>query len=331
MAMKLPKKLSLAQIPTPIQPMKGIGEEIGVKNLFVKRDDMTALGMSGNKVRKLEYLLAEALRKKATTVITCGATQSNHARATAVACIQLGLKPHLVLRGRKFEISEGNLFLDKLIGASFHFITPKEYKKVDSIMEREAKKLERNGEKPYIVPMGGSNDIGLLGYVEAAQEIKAQEQQLKKRFDYIVTAVGSGGTLGGLILGKKIAGLSGKIIGVNVSDTAEKFKIRVLELMSQARKRFKISGIKIEDEDVCIFDGYVGPGYGIPAEETIQTIKQVARTEGIFLDPAYTAKAFYGMMQEIEKGNIDKKGNFLFVHTGGIFGLLAQREHFDFL
>lgn len=326
-----PKRLSLARVPTPIQPMSRLGKEYGIKGLYVKRDDLTGIGLSGNKVRKLEFLFAEALRKKATTVITCGGIQSNHARATTIAAVQLGLKPFLVLRGRKYEISEGNLFLDKLLGANILFITPEEYKNVNSIMQREAKKLQKKGEKVYIIPEGGSNELGLMGYVEAMREVKAQEKELKKTFDYLVTAVGSGGTLAGMALGKKIFGLRGEILGVNVCDDAAFFTKKVLDLVSKACKRFKISRMNITEEDFRILDGYVGPGYSIPTDENIELIKQAARSEGIVLDPVYTSKAFYGMLKEIEKGSLKKNANILFIHTGGIFGLLAQREHFDFL
>lgn len=331
MAFSPPKKLSLAHIPTPIQSLERTAEKLGVKGLYVKRDDLTGVGVSGNKIRKLEYLLAEALRKKATTVITCGGIQSNHARATAVAAIQLGLQPVLFLRGKKFVISEGNLFLDKLLRARIRFITPEEYKRVDRLMEREAKNLERKGEKPYVIPEGGSNELGLLGYVDAMREIKAQERRLGVKFDYYVTAVGSGGTLSGMVLGAKLARMRGRAIGFNVCDDAEHFVERTQEQMSKACKRWKIDKVACSPKQYQIIDGYVGPGYAVPAEANIRVIKEVARTEGIFLDPVYTSKAFYGMMREIEKGTLDRNAKYLFIHTGGIFGLLAQREQFDFL
>jgi len=331
MAFSPPKKLSLAHIPTPIQSLERTAEKLGVKGLYVKRDDLTGVGVSGNKIRKLEYLLAEALRKKATTVITCGGIQSNHARATAVAAIQLGLQPVLFLRGKKFVISEGNLFLDKLLRARLRFITPEEYKRVDRLMEREAKNLERKGEKPYVIPEGGSNELGLLGYIDAMREVKAQERRLGVKFDYYVTAVGSGGTLSGMVLGTKLARMRGRVVGFNVCDDAEHFVERTQELMSKACKRWKIDKVACGPKQYQIIDGYVGPGYAIPAEANIRVIKEVARTEGIFLDPVYTSKAFYGMMREIEKETLDRKANYLFIHTGGIFGLLAQREQFDFL
>jgi len=331
MAFQPPKKLSLARVPTPIQPLKRFGKEFGAANLFVKRDDLTALGMSGNKVRKLEYLLGEAVKKKATTVITCGGVQSNHARATAVACTQMGLKCLLVLRGKKFEISEGNLFLDKLLKARIKFVSHEEFKKVDAIMAREAKSLERKGEKPYIIPLGGSNDLGVLGYIEAMKEVKTQQKQLGVQFDYYVTAVGSGGTLGGMILGKKLAKLGGEPIGFNVSNTAVTFEKSIYSMLQSAIKRWKMKPLKVEPKEIRVIDGYVGPGYAIPYESNLQMIKRIARLEGLFLDPVYTSKAFLGMIREIEKGTLKKKANYLFIHTGGIFGLLAQREHFDFL
>jgi len=331
MAFKAPKKLDLALKPTPIQPLDWWRKELGVSGLFVKRDDLTGIDLTGNKIRKLEYLLAEAKRKKASIVLTCGGIQSNHARATALAALQLGMKPLLFLRGKKFEISEGNLFLDKLIGASIRFITPEEYKNVNSLMEKEAGRLEKKGEKPYIIPEGGSNALGLLGYVDTVREIKAQEKQLRKKFDYVVTAVGSGGTLGGLLLGKKITRYSGDMIGFNVCDTADYFRKRIHGDIKAAARRFKVAGVKLAPEEIGVIDGYVGPGYALPAESTIQMIKKVARTEGLILDPVYTAKAFQGLVKEIEKEKLPKKANYLFIHTGGIFGLLAQRQHFDFL
>jgi len=331
MVYKPPKKLPLAQLPTPIQKLTRLGNELGVKNLYVKRDDLTGLGMTGNKVRKLEFLLAEALRMKATGVMTCGATQSNHARATAVAAIQLGLKPYLVLRGRKFEISEGNLFLDKILGADIQFITPQEYQKVNSLMERKAKQLQRKGERIYVIPEGGSNEFGAPGYIEAMREIRGQEKKLGKAFDYYVAAIGSGGTLAGMILGKQIYRMPGRVIGVNVCDNAEYFEKKIQGIIDRARKYLRLPKGRGKTDDICIFDGYVGEGYSIPYEGNLQLIKEIARTEGIFLDPVYTSKAFYGMIQEIQKGVLDKKANILFLHSGGVFGLLAQRENFDFL
>ena len=326
-----PKKLELARIPTPIQPLRSIGKEHGIKNLHVKRDDLTGVGMSGNKVRKLEYLLADALRKKATTIMTCGAAQSNHARATAVAASRLGLRSVLFLKGKKFEVSEGNLFIDKLLGSDIRFLSSKEYRRVDALMSREAKKLERNGCKSYIIPEGGSNELGILGYVEAAKEIKAQERSLKIRFDYIITPVGSGGTMSGLLLGKNVAKLSAAVVGFNVSGSADSYVQRALEQVRGTAKRWKISGLRLTAKDVQIVEGYEGPGYGIPTSCNLSMIKHVAQQEGIFLDPVYGAKAFCGMLQEIEEGRLDPEANFLFICTGGIYGLLAQREHFDFL
>jgi len=324
-----PKKLSLARVPTPIMALNRVATKMAIGGLFVKRDDLTGVGVSGNKIRKLEYLLAEALRREATTVITCGGIQSNHARATAIAAVQRGLKSVLVLRGEKSESVDGNLFLDKLVGARIKFITPEQYKGVDAIMEREAKRLEGKGEVPYIIPEGGSNEVGLLGYIDAMREIRAQERKMPRRFDYIVTAVGSGGTLSGLVLGKKLARISGDIIGFNVCDTAEHFMDRTQEQMKRACKRWKISGSPPGPNEYRIIDGYVGPGYSIPYKGSLCVIKDLAHLEGIFLDPVYTSKAFYGLLREIGKGTLKRRANYLFIHTGGIFGLLAQRERFS--
>lgn len=331
MAYKPPKKLPLALLPTPIQKLSRLGSELGIKNLYVKRDDLTGLGMTGNKVRKLEYLFSEALRLKATGVITCGGSQSNHARATAVAAIRLGLKPYLVLRGRKFEISEGNLFLDKLMGADIQFITPQEYLKVDALMQRKAKQLQHKGEKIYIIPEGGSNEFGSPGYIEAMKEIRDQERKLGIAFDYYVAAAGSGGTLAGMILGKQIYRLPGQVIGFNVCDNADYFQRKIQNIIDRTRKYLRLSKGRGKTDEICIYDGYVGEGYSIPYDGNIQLIKEIARIEGIFLDPVYTSKAFYGMIQEVQKGTLDKKANILFLHSGGVFGLLAQRENFDFL
>ena len=198
-------------------------------------------------------------------------------------------------------------------------------------MKKEAARLKKAGERVYVIPEGGSNEAGVLGYIEAAKEIKSEERKIKKKFQYLVTAVGTGGTMAGLILGRKISRLSGEVIGFNVHKSAAEFSDNILDLARKTSRKFKITGMNLRNESVQIIEGYAGPGYALPYDEDIAMIKRVARTEGLLLDPVYTAKAFCGLVEEIKKGNLPKKANYLFIHTGGIFGLLAQRRNFDFL
>jgi len=327
MAFDFPKSIDLAQLPTPIEKLERLSKIFEGPQIYIKRDDLTGVGMTGNKVRKLEFLLAEALQNKCDYVITCGGSQSNHARATAVAAAKVGLKSLLVLRSSMSAPLEGNLFIGRLVGAEFEYITPEEYMRVDDVMLGIAEKLKAKGHKPYIIPEGGSNAVGSLGYLKATEELAHQIKSLKLRIDHIVVPVGSGGTYAGLLLGKFLYDLPAQIHGINICDDESYFVKKISSLLKDMQKRYKLA-LKIEQKDISIIDGYVGKGYGLSSQEEIDTIKKVARAEGVILDPVYTGKAMLGLSDQIRQGRFKANENILFIHTGGIFGLFPKKTLF---
>ena len=327
MAFDFPKSIDLAQLPTPIEKLERLSKIFEGPQIYIKRDDLTGVGMTGNKVRKLEFLLGEALQNKCDYVITCGGSQSNHARATAVAAAKVGLKSLLVLRSSMSAPLEGNLFIGRLVGAEFEYITPEEYMRVDDVMLGIAAKLKAKGHKPYIIPEGGSNAGGSLGYVKATEELAHQIKSLKLRIDHIVVAVGSGGTYAGLLLGKFLYDLPAQIHGINICDDESYFVRKISSLLKDMQKRYELA-LKIEQKDISIIDGYVGKGYGLSRQEEIDTIKKVARAEGVILDPVYTGKAMLGLSDQIRQGRFKANENILFIHTGGIFGLFPKKTLF---
>jgi len=324
---RFPKSVQLARVPTPIEHLPHLTKSFEGPEMYIKRDDLTGLELTGNKVRKLEFVMAEALEHGCDTVITCGGAQSNHARATAAAAARLGLKAHLVLRDGGAGDLDGNLFLDRLVGAEVTFITSQEYERVDEIMQEVADQLRQAGRKPYIIPEGASNALGCLGYVRAAEELSAQLRELKLRVHHLVLAVGSGGTQAGLLLGKHLYDLPCEICGFNVCDSEAYFVNRIWGIVCQAQERFSLD-LPIEKSDIHIIDGYVGKGYGLSRQEEIEIIKKTARLEGIILDPVYTGKAMYGLADQIRRGRFKAGENVLFLHTGGVFGLFPKRSLF---
>ena len=324
------KKLSLANFPTKIEKLEKISNESGV-NIYIKRDDQTGSEISGNKIRKLEYSIYEALENGCDTLITCGGIQSNHARATAAAGIKLGMRAILVLRSDETPEMEGNYFLDKVIGADVRIISSDDYRERRmEIMQKIKAESDAEGHRAYIIPEGASNGIGSLGYYSAMKEIKEQEKELGIKFDRIVAAVGSGGTYAGLCMGNaEFFNGEKKITGFNVSDDAEFFKKRSEEIIEEAQKYLDKS-IIIKAEEMDIIDGYVGIGYAQSRDEELEFIQKTAKKEGVIFDPVYTGKAMYGMMNEIEKGTFKKGENVLFIHTGGLFGIFSKRNQFKF-
>lgn len=329
MQVKYPDRIELANLPTRIERLEKLTEGINGPEIYIKRDDLTECGASGNKIRKLEFVVADAIKKGADTLITCGWVQSNHARATAIISAKLGLNAILVLRGEKPQEFRGNLFLDKLVGAEIKYITPEEYdKRVNEIMSNIANELQKNGHLGYSIPVGASTEIGIWGYIKAAEEIKEQLKKMDLKIDAIITAVGSGATCAGLLIGKKLFDLDAAIYGVNVDESEKYYKDVIYELIQRWEKVYDMN-TQLSKEDIRIIDGYVGPGYSLTTKEQRETIKLVARKQGIILDPVYTGKAMHGLVQEIKKGKFKKGQKVLFIHTGGIFGLLAQGDNFE--
>jgi len=324
-----PSRLPLARTPTPTEPLKRFSERLGV-NMHIKRDDLTGAELSGNKVRKLEFVLAEALDQGADAVLTCGGAQSNHCRATAVAAARLGLGCRLLLRTpdpSNPPPCEGNVLLDRMAGAGIVWISPEEYRRRGEFFEREASALRQQGRKPYVIPEGASNALGAWGYIRAMEEIARDLAELpggQDRETTIVHAAGSGGTTAGLILGKKLLGLDVRAVGINVSDDRDYFVDVIGGICEAWIERHRPGFHFSREKDLEIVDGYVGRGYGIAGAEELELIRTVARTEGIFLDPVYTGKAFYGMVQELVRDPVCFGERIVFLHTGGIFGLFPQ-------
>jgi D-cysteine desulfhydrase len=322
-----PPKISLARIPTPIDALPRLSKEYGI-DLRVKKDYLTELELSGNKVRKLEYLLADALQKKCDAVITCGATTSNHARATVLAARRVGLEPHLILAGNPPAIASGNLQLDLLAGAHVDYISWEDYStQIDRILHKKADALIRQGKNPYIIPTGGSNALGLVGYIEAVQEMKQQCVENNWLPDSVICAVGSGGTYSGLFLGNALYSLAAHILGVLVCGTIKQFREKISNDIAETCYNSQIS--QPSEETIELLDGYYGEGYAKTNSSHLRLIRKVAETEGMVLDPVYTGKAFYGMIQEIQKGRIPAKSNVLFIHTGGLCGLSAFTDEMN--
>ncbi len=331
MTVTYPDRVALAQLPTALEPLERLSREIGGPRLWIKRDDLTGSSLSGNKVRKLEFCVAEALAQGCDTLITCGGLQSNHCRATAIVGARLGLKVHLLLRGLPQGAPDGNLFLDYLAGADFSFYPAAEYyARRDEIFAELVNKYAAAGRKAFVIPAGASDEIGLWGYVAACKELKDDCERLGLSPDYIVCATGSGGTHAGLIAGNAAYGLDAVIWGINIDDDdAATFSRKIRSDLRAWKERYD-QHLDVETLPIEVIDGYVGPGYGKAEPPVFETIVRVARTEGVILDPVYTGKAFHGLIKEIESGRLSDARDIVFIHTGGIFGLLAQREELHF-
>jgi len=328
MSFQYPSKIKLAHLPTPIVKMTRLSQALNGPEIYIKRDDLTGIALSGNKVRKLEFVVAEALGQQADVLITCGGIQSNHARSTAFAAAQVGLKSCLILRGEPTSEIDGNLFLDRLVNADVKFITPENYRyRIDDIINEVAEELRRNGLKPYIIPEGASNELGALGYMAATEEIVSQLRETNLKIDYVINATGSGGTYAGLLLGKRFYKQNYDVFTVNVCDDEQYFVDRIGKILQRVEDRFELN-LGLSHRDIHILDGYIGEGYSIPYPEEIEWIKNITSTEGVVLDPVYTGKAMVGLIDQIRKGRFKKGENVLFIHTGGIFGLFPQRSAF---
>ncbi len=324
-----PPRLELARLPTPLEPLRRLSQELDV-DLYVKRDDLTGLALSGNKVRKLEFVLSDAVSKGADTVLTCGGAQSNHARATAVAAARLGLGCRLILRTpdpANPPPVEGNTLLDRLTGAEILWVTPHEYAQRDEVFEQEATRLRKAGRRPYLIPEGASDARGAWGYIRAVEELAGDLRILPGglgRATTVIHATGSGGTGAGLILGAKVLGLNVRIASINVCEDREHFVEVIGGICEDAIGRYEMNISFSRERDVDIIDGYVGRGYALSQPQELSLIGDVARKEGIFLDPVYTGKAFYGMTQELKRHPGCFGERVVFLHTGGIFGLFPK-------
>ena len=322
-----PPRLELARTPTPLAPLKRLSAELSVP-LYVKRDDLTGAVTSGNKIRKLEFLCAEALQQGCDTLVTAGGAQSNHCRATAAVAAQLGLKCALLLRTPDPAAPpppEGNILLDRLLGAEIWWITPDEYRRRAEFFVRVAAQLQARGRRPYLIPEGGSNPLGAWGYVRCVEELA---DALPPGHSTLVYAAGSGGTGAGLIMGVKLLDLPCRVVGFNVCENRDYFVRAISEIIEQARAKYGLK-FSFSRDEVEIVDGYVGRGYALSRPEELAVIRDVARLEGIVLDPVYTGKAFYGIGQELRRRRDCLGQRLIFVHTGGIFGMFARDLGFE--
>jgi len=309
-------RIPLAHLPTPIEPLSRLTTLLQGPQLFIKRDDLTGLGLGGNKTRKLEYLTADALEQGCRTLITTGAVQSNHCRQVAAAAARLGLGCILVLGGPDPGTRQGNLLLDELSGAQLIFV-PKEER--DQRLQQAFAQARQDGLQPYLIPYGGSNPVGVQGYLQAIQEL--QEQALNP--DWIVLASSSGGTQAGMVLGGKQTGFTGRILGISVDKLATELTQTIIALANQTATYLNM-GVEITPQDVFVNDAYCQAGYGNLQPAEVEAIQLFARTEGILLDPVYTSRAAAGLIDLIRKGFFSRDEIVLFWHTGGIPALFAE-------
>ena len=321
-------KASLGYFPTPLIELTRLSKTLGGPNIYMKRDDNTGLALGGNKTRKLEYIMGDALAKGADTVITAGAIQSNHCRQTAGAAASLGLECHLVLGGEEPEQPQGNLLLDKVYGCHIHWTG--ENRKGEDIPALVAQ-LKAEGKKPYVIPYGGSNELGAVAFIEAYKELNAQREALKVDFSHIVFASSSGATHAGLMLGNKILQTYSQIIGINI-DKGEMDKVPFDEhivSLANSTAQFIAADYQFTADDLILNSDYVGDGYGVIGELEKEAIALTAQNEGILLDPVYTGRAMGGLIDMIRTGQIKATDNVLFWHTGGAPALFAYADDLD--
>lgn len=321
----------LAHLPTPLEYLPRLSGHLGGPRILIKRDDCTGLALGGNKTRKLEFLMADALALGADTVLTTGGVQSNHVRQTAAACARNGLSCHLVLAPAvpwddpAYNIS-GNVQLDHLLGAQVHVLPPGTDR--DKSMDRLAKTLQSQGRKTYVIPSGGSNAVGALGYVACAQELGDQAGTMGENIDVLIHATGSGGTQAGLIAGMQLSGQKIQVLGVDVTSGASGLEKRV-KTIAQATLDHMGGQQQLDTAALHIIDGYAGAAYGLPTEQMRDAVRLAARQEGVILDPVYTGKAFAGLIDLVRQGRFTSDQTIVFLHTGGALGLFAYTEYFQ--
>ncbi|RKQ30277.1 D-cysteine desulfhydrase [Oceanobacillus halophilus] len=315
---------------TPIEYLERLSKHLGGPNIYMKRDDLLGLTAGGNKTRKLEYLMADALQQGADTVITCGAVQSNHCRLTLSAAIKEGLKCVLVLEERVPNSynpeASGNNFLYKLLGVDDIIVVPGG-SDMQGEMEKVADSLRQKGNKPYIIPGGGSNEIGSTGYVSCALEILEQLEEMNLSIDYMVAASGSGGTHSGLLTGLHGANANIPVLGISVNKKKQEQEQKIYNHTLKTAKHVG-ANVDFPREKVIVLDDYVGPGYSLETEGMREAVQLAARKEGILLDPVYTGKTMAGLIDLVRKDYFEKNDNVLFVHTGGAPALYAYTDSF---
>ncbi len=322
--LNFPKK-NIGFFPTPLHKLENLTKYFNRPSIYIKRDDMTGLAFGGNKTRKLEFLMGDALSKNCDCVITGGASQSNHCRQTAAAAAQSGLECHLALGGEEPDSFTGNLLLDKLFDAKIHWCG--EFRKGEKIPAIHSQ-LAAKGKKPYIIPYGGSNKIGALGFVEAMGELKSQSEEMKIKIDKIIFASSSGGTHSGMIVGNILYNLNSTLIGVQIdkSENEDKpYSSLIAELANEILTELDIKR-NVNEKDLILRNEFMGDGYGIVGELERNAIKLLAGKEGILVDPVYTGRVFGALMNMIENKEFSKGENVLFWHTGGTPALFSYYD-----
>ena len=321
---------SLGFFPTPLIALSRLSKALDGPTIFMKRDDNTGLALGGNKTRKLEFIMGDALAQGADCVITAGAAQSNHCRQTAAAAASLGLECHLVLGGEEPEQISGNLLLDKIFGSHIHWAgANRKGEDIPKIVEQ----LTKQGKKPYVIPYGGSNELGALAFVEAFKELESQRESMNLSFTHIVFASSSGATQAGLMLGKKILNSPAQIVGINI-DKGETDKVPFDQYtVALANSTASLIGAdhQFTESDLTLNSDYVGEGYGVVGTLENEAIAMTAQTEGILLDPVYTGRAMGGLIDMIRSGKIKKTDRVLFWHTGGAPALFAYSSDLDMM
>ena len=330
MSLAYPARLSLAQLPTPLQPLSRLSAELGGRHrIWIKRDDLTESAISGNKLRKLEFVMAAVQAQAADTIITSGGIQSNHCRATALVGAKLGLKVHLILRGEQSLPPDGNLLLDHMAGAHISCYPRRQFTaELEQLYEHWKSHYEAAGHRVFSIPVGASDGIGIWGYIAAAEELARDLETAEIQHAQVICASGSGGTQAGLTLGSVLHQVPVDVWGINVCDDEAWFLNKVAADVADWQSRYGAVE-SVPELAVRVIDGYVGPGYGRAGPEVYRTIQRLAALEGMVLDPVYTGKAFHGMLQELERGRFGDCRDIVFLHTGGIFGLFPQRDQFE--
>jgi D-cysteine desulfhydrase family pyridoxal phosphate-dependent enzyme len=324
-------RFRLATLPTPLQEAPRLREALGgperCPRILIKRDDLTGLAFGGNKARKLEFLVADAINQGSTVLITTGAVQSNHARMTAAAARLAGMHSALVLTSNTEQPEvQGNLLLDRLLDAEVHLLLPESGQTNNEAMEALAEQLEGKGERPYIIPGGGSNAIGAFGYVAGSLEMSSQLFEMGASPRRLYYASGSRGTQAGLVLGAKLYGASYEVYGVAVSPGVGDRSARAAVIIEEAADKLGVP-VTLGPNDLIHDEGYVGEGYGIPTDACMEAIRLVAQTEAVFLDPVYSGKAMSALIDHVRRGKLDPHDTVVFLHTGGNPALFAHGAH----
>lgn len=331
-------RAGLAHLPTPLQEMTNLTRTLKGPRLLVKRDDNMGLGVGGNKVRKLDFLMGEALRQGVQRVVTFGRLQSNHLRQTASAARKLGLEPVLVIFDAEPSMCRGNVLLGRLMDAEMHFFPRLAGSTGQRSIETQIRlmNLLARGWPPLagrrntcVIPVGGHTPIGALGYVEAAAELCRQAQEQGLRIDVIVTAAGTGGTMAGLMAGLALLGAETRVVGIDIGRLWDRFATSIARLATQATKLLGRSDLRFEARDVRLIDSYVGTHYGVPTRAGNAAVRLVARQEGLILDPVYTGKAMAGLVNLIRQGAFGRDETVVFLHTGGLPALFAFSDEFQ--